>query len=91
MEQLKLIQLTPQELQNTISKVLKLELKDFKKELNTHNPNELLTRAEACKFLKIEQTTLYHWERKGRIKMYGIGNRRYLKKAELMQCLILKK
>lgn len=68
-----------------------IELLEQQKQLPTHNPDELLTRSEACKFLKIEQTTLYHWQKAGKIKMYGIGNRRFLKKAELMECLILKK
>lgn len=51
------------------------------------NPDQLLTRAEACDLLKIEQTTLYHWTRKGKIQCYGIANRRYYKKAELLECL----
>lgn len=68
-----------------------IELLEQKKHPPTQNPDELLTRAEACKFLKIEQTTLYHWQKAGKIKMYGIGNRRFLKKAELLECLILKK
>ncbi len=82
---------TPEALIEKINESVKLQLEDFKKNLNTHNPDELLTRAEASEFLKIEQTTLYHWQKAGKIKMYGISNRRYLKKAELMECLILKK
>ena len=91
MSTVQFIQTTPEALIEKINESVKLQLEDFKKNLNTTDPDELLTRAEACKFLKIEQTTLYHWQKAGKIKMYGIGNRRFLKKAELMECLILKK
>ncbi len=90
-EQIFLQGTTSEALIEKFNESVKLQLEDFKKNLNTHNPDELLTRSEACKFLKIEQTTLYHWQKAGKIKMYGIGNRRFLKKAELMECLILKK
>ncbi|MHB1107098.1 MAG: helix-turn-helix domain-containing protein [Lutibacter sp.] len=85
--------LTPISVEDLTEKIaLKtIELLEQKKQSPTHDPDILLTRAEACKFLKIEQTTLYHWQKAGKIKMYGIGNRRFLKKAELMECLILKK
>lgn len=90
-EQIFLQGTTPEALIEKINECVKLQLDDFKKNLNTTNPDELMTRKEACLFLKIELTTLYHWQKAGKIKMYGIGNRRFLKKAEIMECLILKK
>lgn len=83
--------LSTEQLTELMSNVFETKFEACLKNLNTHNPDELLTRSEACKLLKIEQTTLYHWQKAGKIKMYGIGNRRFLKKAELMECLILKK
>lgn len=62
-------------------------LKSQLQELNTHNPDELLTRTETCKFLQIDSSTLWHWTNKGKVKAYGIGNRRYYKKAELLESL----
>ena len=50
--------------------------------------NELLTRAEACILLKINMTTLWNWSKKGRIISYGIGNRVYYKRGELMGSLV---
>ena len=35
-------------------------LKSQLQELNTHNPDELLTRTETCKFLQIDSSTLWH-------------------------------
>lgn len=66
---------------------VKSQLEDLKKTFNTHNPDELLTRSETCKFLQIDSSTLWHWTNKGKVTAYGIGNRRYYKKAELLESL----
>lgn len=66
---------------------VKSQLEDFKETFNTHNPDELLTRAETCKLLQIDSSTLWHWTNKGKVLAYGIGNRRYYKKAELLESL----
>lgn len=49
--------------------------------------DDLLTRDEACKFLKIDSSTLWAWTNKGKVKAYGIGNRRYYKRSELIEAL----
>ena len=66
---------------------VKSQLEDFKETLNAHNPDELLTRDQTCKFLQIDSSTLWAWTNKGKVKAYGIGNRRYYKKAELLESL----
>lgn len=53
----------------------------------TPQSDELLTREETCKFLKIDSSTLLRWTNKGKVTAYGIGNHRYYKKAELLECL----
>ena len=67
---------------------VKSQLENFKETLNTHNPDELLTRNETCKYLQIDSSTLWHWTNKGKVVAYGIGSRRYYKKEELLKCLI---
>lgn len=62
------------------------ELKQYL--LGDNTIDELLTRQETCKFLKIDQSTLWVWTNKGKVKAYGIGNRRYYKRSELMDALI---
>jgi len=80
--------LDAESLKELIQDGIKSELQDFKKEISTHDPNELLTRTETCKYLQIDSSTLWHWTNKGRVIAYGIGNRRYYKKGELLKCLI---
>jgi hypothetical protein len=83
--------LSPEDLSQLIKDGFKSLLSDFKKELNKTDPDELLTREETCKFLQIDSSTLWHWTNKGKVLAYGIGNRRYYKKAELLNSLILLK
>jgi hypothetical protein len=78
---------SPERLTELIKEGVKSQLNDFKETFNTHNPDELLTRTETCKFLQIDSSTLWHWTNKGKVLAYGIGNRRYYKKAELLENL----
>ncbi len=80
--------LSPDELSELIDKSVKGQLDIFLKDLNTSDPDELLTREETCKFLQIDSSTLWHWTNKGKVIAYGIGNRRYYKKSEIIECLI---
>ena len=51
---------SPEKLTELIKDGIKSQLKDFKKELSTHDPDELLTRTETCKYLQIDSSTLWH-------------------------------
>jgi regulator of protease activity HflC (stomatin/prohibitin superfamily) len=85
--QILLQNVSPERLTELIKEGVQSSLKDFKETLQTHNPDELLTREQTCKFLQIDSSTLWHWTNKSKVIAYGIGNRRYYKKAELLQCL----
>jgi hypothetical protein len=86
-ESILLQNLNTADLTQLIKDGIKSLLKDFKETFNTHNPDELLTRTETCEFLQINSSKLWHWTNKGKVIAYGIGNRRYYKKAELLQSL----
>lgn len=78
---------SPETLKDLIKESVKSQLDDFKKDLQTHNPDELLTREEVLNLLQIDSTTLWRWTNRGKVTAYGIGNRRYYKKAELIEAL----
>jgi hypothetical protein len=79
---------TPEQLVKLIGAKVESQLQDFKKDLiNREAQNELLTREEACEFLKIHSSSLWAWTNKGKVKAYGIENRRYYKRSELIECL----
>ena len=92
MESIQFIQTSPNQLSQLINVGIKNQLEQLKKELQNQEANdELLTRVETCDFLKINSSTLWHWTKKGKVKAYGIANRRYYKRSELLECLILLK
>lgn len=84
--------LTVEQLQQIIGTSVKNGIQELHKEINSKNEDEeLLTREETCKFLKIDSSTLWAWTNKGKVKAHGIGARRYYKRSELLESLILLK
>lgn len=81
------IQTTPTQLAELINNGVKSQFDDLKKQLDLKIQEELLTRQETCELLKIDQSTLHHWTKKGKVVCYGIVNRRYYKRSEIMECL----
>lgn len=52
------------------------------------NPqNELITRDETCKILSINKTSLWKHTKSGKLKSYGIGNRVYYKRNEVLEAV----
>jgi hypothetical protein len=52
------------------------------------NDNEvLLSRVETCELLKINFSTLWKHTKSGKLASYGIGNRVYYKKAEVLNSI----
>lgn len=85
-------ELSVEELQQLIGTSIKNGISELHKELETKNFNEeLLSRKETCKFLKIDSSTLWAWTNKGKVKAYGISARKYYKRSELMESLTLLK
>ena len=85
-------ELSVEELQELIGTSVKKSVEELQKELQSKKfTEELLTRAETCKYLKINGSTLWAWTGKGKVKAYGIGARRYYKRSELLQSLSLLK
>ncbi len=46
--------------------------------------NPLLTRDEVCELLSFNKTSLWKHTKSGRLKSYGIGNRVYYKRDEVL-------
>ena len=78
--------LSKQELEDLIGKSLKEVIKN--NPFNCPRDQELLTREEACKLLKVDSSTLWRWTNKGKVTAYGIGSKRFYKKDELIKSLI---
>jgi excisionase family DNA binding protein len=82
------VQVTTEQLGNLIDERLSKKLEALKNDLLSKEAHDgLLTREQASKFLDVDVSTLYLWVKKGKIIAHGIGNRRYFKRSELLECL----
>jgi excisionase family DNA binding protein len=88
MQQLQFVATTPQQFRNDINQDVKSLLEDLKKSFRPNAPEELLTRKETAKLLKINLSTLYLWTKKGRLKSYGISGKVYYKRSEVESALV---
>lgn len=85
---IQLIQINPEELVGLIYESVQSLINDFAKLLPNANQKELLTPSEVCELLQIDNSTLWRWTQKGKVKSYGIGGRKYYKKSELLSGMI---
>ena len=70
--------------------IAKIGVANLQKEKSCEE-EELITRTEARKFLKMSSTTFWRLQKDGIIKGYGIGGKNYYKRSELEESLIEKK
>ena len=75
------------ELMTLFQNTLKEEISPIKEEIRKNQSVVLLTREETAKLLKIDQSTLWDWTRKGKLQSYGIASRRYYKKHEVLESI----
>lgn len=84
--------LSTEQLTDLIGNVFDTKFKDFQINQSTQSETEdLMTRKEVLDLLQINASTLFHWQNKGRIKVYKFANKCYYKRSELMNDLILLK
>mgnify|MGYP003610269795 CR=1 FL=1 len=84
--------LSTEQLTDLIGNVFETKFKDFQNNQNNQSENDdLLSREQVLELLQINASTLWHWQNKGRIKVYKFSNKCYYKRSELMNDLILLK
>jgi len=81
-------EITFDELADKVAARLLIKIENYLKELDEKGNDIYLTRKETCEFLKINSTTLWHWTNQGKLMSYGISNRRYYNKKEIIDYLI---
>jgi hypothetical protein len=86
--QIQLIQLTPNQLQDAIIEGVTKQLEELKKHFQPKEPTELLTRVETANLLKVNLTTLWNYTKQDKLVSYGMGNRVYYKRSEVLNAII---
>jgi len=66
---------------------LRAELSLLTKRHQSNQEDELITRHEASKILKVSLSTLLNWRKSGIITDYRIGNKVRYKKSEILNSL----
>ena len=87
MEQIQLIQITPEQLKEAILNGVQSQLDQLKNEFQPKQPTEYMTRSDVRDMLKVDMSTVHNWTKRGKLKAYGIGSRVYYKRNEVESVL----
>jgi len=68
---------------NLMFKELHDQLAELKQKFEPKTPPEYLTRNEVADLLKVDLSTLWNWQQKGKLMPYGIGNRVLYKRTDI--------
>ena len=89
MQEIKFVQLTPDQLTELIRDGVRKELRIFTNELKTTDPkDELLTLEQTANLLQVCKGTIKNITKRGGLKSYGVGRRLYWKRKEVEEALI---
>ena len=61
---------------------------EFKENFEPKKPTEWLTRNEVAELLKVDLSTLWNWQKKGKLIPFGLGNRVLYKRSDIESKLI---
>jgi excisionase family DNA binding protein len=68
---------------NEVQQLLKDQKREIIMELKNNRKNDLFTRKELAKYLRVTQQTIINWSANGILKPTYIGNRVYYKSEEV--------
>ncbi len=87
MQQVQFISVTPEQIQESILNGVKVQIEQLKKDFQPKEPTEYLTRNEVKELLKVDLSTIHNWQKKGKLRAYGISGRVYFKRHEVEQSI----
>lgn len=87
-KELQLISISFDDLKDLFGQVIKTELEAVKKQLQSKQPNEYLTRKEVSEMLKIDLSSVHNWSKRGILIPHQIGNRVYFKLQEVEEAIV---
>lgn len=84
---IEITEVTVDELADKVADKLLEKIKNYIEDLASNENDIFLTRTETAEYLKVNPSTLWNWTNKGKLKSYGLGNRRYYNKKEIIDLL----
>lgn len=88
MEQVVFTQVPIVDLQGYIAQTIRRELADILKADPAPDPDELVTRKQAAKYLGLSLPTLHEYTQRGIVTGYRIGSRVRYRRGELLNALL---
>lgn len=88
MSKITIIQASSEEMEEAFGKRIEVEFDKFKLHFQPKEPDDLMTRLEVAELFKCDISTIHNWTAKGKLKSYGIGNRVYYRRKEVLESLI---
>ena len=83
MQNVQLINVSPQELQSEISNGIKAHLDAFLVKFQPKQPNDYLTRQEVAAMFNVDLSTIANWQKNGKLKPLGLGGRVYFLRSDI--------
>lgn len=83
MSTIQFISVTPEQLQQEITKGIKSHLDEFLKNFKPKEPTDYLTRQEVAKMFNVDLSTIANWQKKGKLKPYGMVGRVYFLRSDI--------
>ncbi|MFV8368646.1 helix-turn-helix domain-containing protein [Flavobacterium sp. LB2R40] len=83
MSTIQFISVTPEQLQQEITKGIKSHLDDFLKNFKPKEPNDYLTRQDIAKMFDVDISTVANWQKNGKLRPLGISGRVYFLRSEV--------
>ena len=83
MKTVQLIEISPEELSELISKKVSEQLASFLKNFQPQQPKEYLTRQEVAKMFNVDISTVHNWCKSKKLNPLGIGSRVYFLRSEV--------
>lgn len=80
--------LTHEQLESLFEK-LQNQIKELNEKFEPKQPVEYLTRNEVAEMLKVDLSTLWLWQKKGKLIPVGISNRIYYRRSDIESALIV--
>jgi len=77
------VTLTPEQLIEVIDYVVQKTKNEFEQELIKKNVETYMNSKELCKFLDIDDTTLWRWEKRSYITPIYVGGKKRYKRSEI--------
>lgn len=91
MQQIQLIQISPEQLSTLISEAVSQAVQTLSTELqiaiSKPHEKEVMTRIEVSEFLNVSLVAIHDWTKSGILKRYKLGRRSYYNRSEIMQTL----